>query len=256
MVKAIEIKANKKENKVMTKKKIMMAAMSAGLVAVVGVGGTLAYLSAQTDAVTNVFTVGTGYETIDDKTGIYLDEAKVDPATGEVSTTERVSNVKQTYPDLMPGDTKQKDPTVYFVDGSVKSYVFVKVDGTAKAAQNHLLIQAAAWNTEDWKKIYDINKNEVALTDTTGDGYYIYCGAYADSNFVIDREDENIKLTTLGDVFDSITFEDVNNEEFNKVSPAFNDTAITVSACAVQAADDGTDWEDAFADANFAEAIQ
>ena len=33
----------------MTKKKLMMAGLSAGLVAVVGVGGTLAYLSAQSD---------------------------------------------------------------------------------------------------------------------------------------------------------------------------------------------------------------
>lgn len=45
----------------MTKKKIMMAAMSAGLVAVVGVGGTLAYLSAQTDVVENTFAVGAGF---------------------------------------------------------------------------------------------------------------------------------------------------------------------------------------------------
>ena len=45
----------------MTKKKLMMAGLSAGLVAVVGVGGTLAYLSAQSDVVENSFTVGKGF---------------------------------------------------------------------------------------------------------------------------------------------------------------------------------------------------
>ena len=50
-----------KENKIMTKKKLMMAGLSAGLVAVVGIGGTLAYLSDKSEVVTNTFTVGTGY---------------------------------------------------------------------------------------------------------------------------------------------------------------------------------------------------
>lgn len=241
----------------MTKKKIMMAAMSAGLVAVVGIGGTLAYLSAQSDAVTNVFTVGTGYEKFEGKTGIYLDEAKVDKTTGEVSETERVSNERQTYPELLPGDTKVKDPTVWFVDSSVKSYVFVKVEGTAAAAQNHLLIEDAegnsAWNTADWQKLYEIDGTTEATSDT-GDGYYIYKGELA-TNYVVDREDEELGLTELGDIFDSITFENVGNDEFAEVTPNFNNTAITVSACAVQAADDGSDYTDAFAEAQFASAV-
>lgn len=241
----------------MTKKKIMMAAMSAGLVAVVGIGGTLAYLSAQSDAVTNVFTVGTGYEDFEGKTGIYLDEAKVNAATGEVSDTERVSNTKQTYPELLPGDTKVKDPTVWFVDGSVKSYVFVKVEGTETAAQNHLVIKDAegnsAWNTTDWEKVYELNGTTPA-TSETGDGYYIYKGELA-TNYIVDREDEELGLKELGDIFDSITFENVGNDEFDDVAPSFNGTAITVSACAVQAADDGSTWEDAFAEAEFASAV-
>ena len=236
----------------MTKKKLMMAAMSTALVAVVGVGGTLAYLSAQSDVVSNVFTVGTGYETVGDDVGIRLDELKVQ-ADGTIGP-ERVTDVQQTYPELMPGDTKEKDPTVWFVDGSVKSYVFVKVEGTAKAAENHLVIKdgekKSAWNTADWLKIYESDGTTEATT-TEGDGYYIYKGKYADTKYVIDREDQKVALTELGDVFDYITFADVNNEEFESIQPNFNDSKITVAACAVQAADDGTKYKDAFKQATF-----
>lgn len=240
----------------MTKKKVMMAAMSTALVAVVGVGGTLAYLSAQSEAVSNVFTVGDGYITVDGKTGIYLDEIKVND--NGTTGPDRVTDIQQTYPDMMPGDTREKDPTVYFVDGSVKSYVFVKVTGTDTAANNHLLIQDAegdsAWNTDDWKKIYELNDTENLTTKTTGDGYYIYCGDLADAYYVIDREDEDRDVTKLGDIFSHITFEDVTNDQFAEMSkqPNFGGTEITISACAVQAADDGTTYTDAFAEATFA----
>ena len=62
----------------MTKKKLMMAGLSAGLVAVVGVGGTLAYLSAQSDVVENSFTVGKGFiPGPGSDSAILLDEVKV-----------------------------------------------------------------------------------------------------------------------------------------------------------------------------------
>ena len=63
----------------MTKKKIMMAAMSAGLVAVVGIGGTLAYLSSRSETVTNTFSVGTGFiPGPEGQQAVWLDEKDVD----------------------------------------------------------------------------------------------------------------------------------------------------------------------------------
>lgn len=237
----------------MTKKKIMMAAMSAGLVAVVGVGGTLAYLSAQSEVVNNTFTVGTGYITDDDgHTGIVLDEAKVNE-DGTVDVGTRVDG-NQEYPNLLPGDTKVKDPTVRFVAGSVKSYIFAKVEGTEYADGRFLTV--GGWNTEDWMKVSDL-EGDVPF-DTTGDGYYLYVGELADSNYVVNLDDEvasgiytEKQNVSLGAIFNSITFENVNNEQFEAVSPDFDDAAIKVSACAVQAANDGSTWEDAFGEATF-----
>lgn len=45
----------------MQKKKLLTAIMSLSLVAVVGIGGTFAYLSDKTELVTNTFAVGKGY---------------------------------------------------------------------------------------------------------------------------------------------------------------------------------------------------
>lgn len=248
----------------MTKKKIMMTAMSAGLVAVVGVGGTLAYLSAQSGVVNNTFTVGTGYVPDEDgNVGIVLDEAKV-MEDGTVDASIRYTG-EQTYPKLMPGDTKLKDPTVRFVAGSVKSYVFAKVEGADFADGNYLTIDG--WNTNDWKKVVDSDGETPLEWDTTGDGIYMYVGALADDNNVIDiiaDDPDTVEVEgdgryvkgqdiQLGYIFNSISFDNVQNDEFESVSPDFNKTSIKISACAVQAANDGSTWEDGLEEAKFAE---
>lgn len=238
----------------MTKKKIMMTAMSAGLVAVIGVGGTLAYLSAQSETVNNTFTVGTGYIPDEDgHVGIVLDEAKVN-TDGTVDINTRVDG-PQTYPELMPGDSKLKDPTVRFVAGSVKSYVFAQVTGVENAAENYLTIDG--WNTQSWMKV-EGQDGELTLTDNTGDGIYLYVGNYADENYVVDFDDEvengeyaEGEDVSLGYIFSNVSFNNVSNEEFEKVSPNFNNAAIKVAACAVQAANDGSTWEDAYGTATF-----
>lgn len=229
------------------KKKVVAAIMSVALVAAVGIGGTLAYLSAQSEVVNNTFTVGTGFVPDEDgNKGIVLDEAKV-MDDGTVDATQRVDG-NQTYPELMPGDSKLKDPTVRFVAGSVESYVFVKVEGTQKAEGNYLTVDG--WNTQIWQKVADLDGEPFG---TTGDGYYMYVGPLADENHVVDLDTEEYEEGTdveLGYIFNSISFDNVGNEEFDQVSPGFNDTAIKVSACAVQAGE-GTTWEDGFAEATF-----
>ena len=107
----------------MTKKKIMMAAMSAGLVAVVGVGGTLAYLSAQSNTVTNTVTVGTGYPTDSDgHQGLYLDETEYyydSDIKENLEVRGRRTETGNRYENLFPGDSFIKDPTVHMIGGSV-----------------------------------------------------------------------------------------------------------------------------------------
>lgn len=95
------------------------------VVAFAAVGGTIAWLTAETGAVTNTFTVG--------DVDILLDEAKVNPygkpvnASGEEVTLENAPRVTENAYKLLPGHTYTKDPTVYVVAGSEPCYVFVKV---------------------------------------------------------------------------------------------------------------------------------
>lgn len=214
----------------MTKKKIMTMAMSAGLVAVVGVGGTLAYLSAKTDVVENTFAVGAGFIDGPDGKGIVLDETKVDSVTGESEGTRTTSNA---YADLLPGDTRLKDPTVWMVGGSVDSYVFVKIEGADDLAAKGISIDAI---NSEWTKVEDAGSEE----DTGFDGIYRYTGsAYAgqdtEGNVIVQVADEEsgqqIKLCT---VFDAIEVdENITQEELEKLKNQLGELAL--QAVAVQA---------------------
>lgn len=122
----------------MTKKRIATMATCIALVGAVAVGGTLALLSQQSNNVTNIFTVGAGYD---------ADEIKLDEDTvhQEVSGTnlggykgngvpveERVTG--NTYSNLVAGTTLDKDPTFRIVDDedemhSPKSWFVAQVTG-------------------------------------------------------------------------------------------------------------------------------
>lgn len=100
----------------MNKKKAITMLASITLVAVVGVGATLAYFT-DSENVSNVVTMGhvdiTLYETDVDATG-NADEA--------VITEEGL-----TFENVMPGDVLAKDPSVKLNDGSSDAYIRVKM---------------------------------------------------------------------------------------------------------------------------------
>lgn len=117
-----------------------MAAMvtSIALVGVVAVGGTLALLSQSSNTVTNIFTVGAGY----DANEIKLDEDTVSQEVSganlggykgnNVSVENRVTT--NTYSNLVANTTLDKDPTFRIVDDkkgvlSPKSWFVAKVTG-------------------------------------------------------------------------------------------------------------------------------
>ena len=154
----------------MTKKKIMMAAMSAGLVAVVGVGGTLAYLSAQTDVVNNTFTIGTGYVTDKDgHTGIFIDQTDVDNSSNGVRDIENV------YREMVPAKSYTKDPLVHMVGGSIASYVFVHVDGLQELDEQNIHVYYED-STGALQQGVDPTDYMPIDVDAYGDGTYLYCG--------------------------------------------------------------------------------
>ncbi len=92
-------------------------ALAAILVFGGAIGGTIAWLTAKTESVTNVFTVG----------AIQL---KLTETNAQGQT---VTNGEQTFL-VTPGSDLTKDPTVTVGKGSVASYVFVKIEESAAFA--------------------------------------------------------------------------------------------------------------------------
>lgn len=115
----------------MNKKKIALLAMSLCMIAILAVGGSLAYLT-DTEQATNVFTTGS--------VEIKLDEVVVeeDLETGDLVGNENkpVRTEKgQTY-DLHPNMYVEKDPTIWIHAGSEPSYVGAIVTVTGKGVND------------------------------------------------------------------------------------------------------------------------
>lgn len=232
----------------MTKKKLMMAGLSAGLVAVVGVGGTLAYLSAQSNTVENSFTVGSGFITDDDEhTGLYLDEMEYVYQNEKNTPTGERTEIGNDYQNLYPGNSFTKDPTVKMVNGSVESYVFVKVEGVDTLegikegeGSEKSVFDIAEWNT-NWVKL-NVDGVEVG---GEGDGYYVYKGTTASTgNGIVDVSTEAEGHTALEPVFGKIIVNNVNKLPEN--STIVDKNTVKVKACAVQATDNGQGVAEAF----------
>lgn len=208
----------------MKKKKLMMAVVSASLVGVVAIGGTLAYLSDQTDEVTNTFNVGSGYVTDKYHTGLWLDETDKVGTTNpvEVSDTYRTEEGVQ-YTDLLPADVIAKDPTFHLTQGSVESYVFAEVVGLDELKSNEFIIKAEN-NFND--KVSGLNKNWVKVDGSnTLDGLYRY-------NVTVGGE----KSYEMEPLFQYIKFDaDVDTDRFNEIKETGLEDVI-VRGVAVQAA--------------------
>ena len=89
----------------MNKKKILVLAVSVALIAILAIGGSLAYFTDTTDAVTNAFTVG-----------------NVDITLAEPKWNKDADHT------LMPDTSYAKDPTITVGEKSQDCYVFLKID--------------------------------------------------------------------------------------------------------------------------------
>lgn len=101
----------------MNKKKVLAMAASLVLVAVIGVGATLAYFTDKTDMKTNVVTMG--------KVDIDLEEDSVGENGEEKG---EITEEGLDFPNVMPGDVLSKIPTVTVADDSQPAYIRVKID--------------------------------------------------------------------------------------------------------------------------------
>lgn len=161
----------------MKNKKALKLIGALALVATVGVGATLAYLTDKSNIVTNSFTVGTGYE-IDDDTNlsVWIDEKKDgEPAEGELTVTDDGvvrTLVGNTYSDVLAGDELDKDPELNIAAGSIKSYAFIEVTGLEALKNKNVTVDL---NKDDWKKVIIDEGTVVDDTSSTSlDGIYMY----------------------------------------------------------------------------------
>lgn len=98
--------------------KILLTALCLVLVVALSVGGTLAWLTDNTETVTNTFTVG--------DINITLVEHEYDPEDTDAKLND--TPVDGVSYKLIPGTTYFKDPTLTLKAGSEKCYLFVKFE--------------------------------------------------------------------------------------------------------------------------------
>lgn len=194
----------------MNAKKIVAALLAVVLLIGIGVGGTLAWLTATTGAVTNTFTVGD----ID----IELKEHKLNEAgtallEGTTNETDSVSTYK-----IVPGDTQPKDPFVRFTKDSEPCWLFVKV-----VEANNMITD------KDYKYVtYTVDSSWTAL-----DGQ---AGVYYKKLDTLTTKDTEFSILTGDKVSYS---EDLTKTDLNAVTDTTKPQLIfTAYAVQLEAADD------------------
>ena len=216
----------------MKKKNVLMTALSLTLVGVIAAGSTLAYLTSQSDTLTNTFTVGEGYGTEQDP-GFYLDEtaAKVEVVEGKTVTTNPTSKDQfgrtkegNTYAAMSIGDTIYKDPTFHLDEGP-ESYIFAKVEGVDAMEAESIGFEFTDWS-ENWVKIDGFG--------TGRDGYYYYKDAETGKDTVTAG-------TEIAPLFTKVSLP----AALQALPDASHLTNITIKGVAIQAANLAT-WRDAW----------
>lgn len=157
----------------MKRKALITTAAAVALVAVVGIGSTLAYFTDRTEEKDNVVTFG------------HVDITLNEDATGD-DKAETVDNGIE-YSDVLPGDTVIKDVTVSKNADSADCFVRVKVEVTPS-------------DTSDAKYVADVKALEKALRDQVGyhwqyneeDGYYYYTESLIDDAADTKTFDESV----------------------------------------------------------------
>lgn len=198
----------------MKKKSLITMLVSLSLVAVVGVGATLAYLSDSTQTLNNTFTVGSNID-------ISLYEHD-----GSATGAKDLDGIA--FTDLMPGTSLYKDPTVEVTANSSACKVFIKVVGidALEGIDTNTTVAGTDFtvtglDSTNWVKVAETNKS--AANPLTKDGIYQYKGT---TDRVVAKATSN---TVLAPLFTGVTYN-------STAQASSTPSPITVTACAIQAA--------------------
>lgn len=217
---------NMEENVMKKSKKLIVLIVAVALIAAVGVGSTLAYLTSKSDTVTNTFTVGK----YPDNALVIKEHAVTQNTDGDyvADTAEVTSNA---YNDILPGVKLDKDPFLRLAANSPTSYLFMKASGLATLAANGVTVTTSNFSSVAGTGVYWLAlataPNGSALGDDT---YYVYC---PDGNGVPGVVTKTTSVTTTPALFTQLTA--------SATTLATGDlNSLTFSGCAVQVTSDVT----------------
>lgn len=231
----------------MKKRQLAKLGLTVGLVGAVGVGGTLAILSQQSNPVTNTFTVGAGLTATD----IKLDETDLEGKAldSDMSADER-TETGNAYNNIQPGMKLTKDPQVHITAEAADSYVFAKLENV-----DEYLAKVNEGVAEDKKSelLNGINTNWKMYQRDEGatyDGVYVYVGTSNEDKGIVASINAGSKVSVGNIAFDSEKiFEGI---QLSTSAALYDEKGegktldnIVVKALAVQATDTATSWDDA-----------
>lgn len=196
----------------MKKRQLAKLGLTLGLVGAVGVGGTMALLSAKSNTVTNTFAAGNGIDAAKDITLFehdpyrgeegYKDDSKNMFNDGTSTGTEDWIDVNGVnYKDLEPNMVLAKDPTVQISKGTADCYLFAKVTNGLKNVKGVSIDGIFSNTSEHWQKLEgteDVWYYVDSIKDV--DGKVINTDEEA---FISDELFENITLTSDAEIYDN-----------------------------------------------------
>ncbi len=203
----------------MNKKALKTTVASLALVGAIGVGATLAYLSSESNKLTNTFTVGEGYTPIPGyDQALILHEKSINPKECELDAYGDRTLCGNEYNNMVAGSIVTKDPEITLNKNSADSYLYMVVEGLDELNVKKV---TTTINTENWEKI-----------DRTArlDGIYRYKGKT--NNYVPSQSTE---FTTEA-LFEKLYFD--GNVDYSEIKTL---PKVKLAAAAVQA----TYYEDA-----------
>lgn len=201
-----------------TTKKLVIAVIALSLALICAVGGTLAFLVAESNSVVNTFTYGNITLTVTETKG------------------EQKENVRE-FANVIPGSVVEKDPTVTVKGNSEDCYVYVMIiDGLNIPSRERVSFNV----NQDWEKINDHSEENLVYT------LYKYKSKVEKSS---DDQD-------LIPVFNKVKFdESLNNDDLNALKQK-SYTTITIKAFAHQAQNTVEDTADNVANKWFEDQIR
>ena len=130
-----------------TTKKLTIAVVALSLALVLVIGGTLAFITAQSNEVVNTFTYGNIQLTLTEENG--------------------TNSTGMSFEGVIPGSELEKDPTVTVLAKSESCYVYVLIDNQLGDAADYDIDEAwVAIGGADTKVLYRYSTTPVAKSDS------------------------------------------------------------------------------------------